>query len=143
MRPVRRQAHHIARIHSRAFPGAFSGDAAGRISAKTWDAAKEAVADRLVAQLAEHAPNVNGALLARHAVSPTDLERDNPNFVGGDCASGSQHVDQNYFWRPAFGWSSYRTPIKRLYMIGSSTWPGSGIHGSSGYLLASRLLRDG
>jgi phytoene dehydrogenase-like protein len=135
--------HHIARIHSRAFPGAFSGDAAGRISAKTWDAAKEAVADRLVAQLAEHAPNVNGALLARHAVSPTDLERDNPNFVGGDCASGSQHVDQNYFGRPAFGWSSYRTPIKRLYMIGSSTWPGSGIHGSSGYLLASRLLRDG
>ena len=133
--------HHVARIHSRAFPGRIRGDAADRIAARDWDEAKEAVADRLIALLEQHAPNLRDALLARHVVSPLDLERANPNLINGDCASGSQHLDQNYFWRPVFGWSRYRTPIKKLYMIGSSTWPGSGIHGTSGYLLAKQLLR--
>jgi phytoene dehydrogenase-like protein len=132
---------HIARIHSRAFTDQILGDAAGRIHSTNWDDAKEAVSDRLMTQLQEHAPNLRDVLLAHHAVSPLDLERENPNFIGGDCASGSQHLDQNYFWRPVFGWSRYRTPINHLYMIGSSTWPGSGIHGSSGYLLANQLLQ--
>ena len=132
---------HIARIHSRAFPTDIRGDAAGRIAGRDWRAAREFVADRLVAQLAEHAPNVAEALLARRAVSPLDLEAENSNFIGGDCASGSQHLDQNYMFRPLLGWSRYRTPITNLYMTGSSTWPGSGIHGASGYLLAQELLK--
>lgn len=131
---------HVARIHSRAFPPEIRGDAAGHIPARSWDEAKASVADRLIDQLAEHAPNVKDAMLGMHAVSPLDLERDNPNFVGGDCASGSQHLDQNYFFRPLLGWSRYRTPIDNLFMTGSSSWPGSGIHGASGYLLAQQLL---
>ena len=99
------------------------------------------MADRLLNILQEHAPNLRDVLLDRRAVSPLDLEHDNPNLVGGDCASGSQHLAQNYFCRPLLGWSRYRTPIKNLYMLGSSTWPGSGIHGSSGYLLSEILLR--
>jgi phytoene dehydrogenase-like protein len=131
---------HVVRVHSRAFPAQIAGDAATQIKSHCWDEAKEAVADRLIDQLAEHAPNLKHAMLARYSVSPIDLERDNPNFVAGDCASGSQHLDQNYFCRPIIGWSQYRTPIKNLYMTGSSTWPGSGIHGTSGYLLAEQLL---
>jgi phytoene dehydrogenase-like protein len=130
----------VARIHARPFPARILGDAAGRIAARDWDAAKDAVADRLIDQLAEYAPNVRTDLLARHVRSPLDLERDNPNWVGGDCNSGSNHLDQNYFRRPFPGWTRYRMPIRQLYMIGSSTWPSGGTHGMSGYLLARDLI---
>ena len=71
--------------------------------------------------------------------SPADLERDNPNLVGGDSLGGSHHLDQNFFFRPAFGWSRYRTPIERLYMVGASTWPGAGTGAGSGFMLAKAL----
>ena len=131
---------NAVRIHARAFPANIRGDAAGQIEARDWDSAKEAVADRLIDLLAEHAPNARSALLGRHAMSPLDLERSNPNLVDGDCNGGSHHLDQYYFARPALGWSRYATPIQALHMIGASQWPGSGIHGASGYLLAQQLL---
>jgi phytoene dehydrogenase-like protein len=135
------EGKHIVRIHSRAFPGRISGDAAGVIRQTDWSSARDYVADRLIEQLAVHAPNVHAAMLARYNMSPFDLEQENPNFVGGDCGSGSQHISQNYIFRPLLGWSRHRTPIKNLYMTGSSTWPGSGVHGASGYLAAHELLQ--
>lgn len=129
----------VARIHSRPFPARIIGDTVGTIAGAGWDEAKDAVADRLLDQLAEHAPNVRENLLARHVASPLDLERDNPNWVGGDCGSGSNHLDQSYMLRPVRGWTRYEMPIRRLYMVGSSTWPSGGTHGMSGYLLAKRL----
>ena len=60
-------------------------------------------------------------------LSPLDLERDNPNLVGGDSLSGSHHLDQNFLFRPVAGWSRYRTPVASLYLVGASTWPGAGV----------------
>lgn len=131
---------HVARVHVRAVPAEIRDDAAGRIDGRDWPAATEPFADRLIDLVAEHAPNIKDALLARHAVSPLDLESQNPNLVGGDCVSGSHHLDQNYWRRPLPGWSRYGTPVKQLHMIGASTWPGGGILGTSGHLLARRLL---
>lgn len=131
---------HVARIQARAFPPEIVGDAAGRIDGRDWESVKESVADRLIDILEEYAPNVKTALLARHVVSPSDLERGNPNLIGGDCNSGSHHLDQFYLCRPMIGWSRYGTPIRQLYMTGASTWPGAGVNGSSGYLVAQRLL---
>jgi phytoene dehydrogenase-like protein len=132
---------HVARIHARAFPMKISGDAAGLIRGRDWDAVRESVADRLVEMLAEHAPNIRSALLARSCVSPLDLQRGNPNLINGDCNGGSHHLDQYYFARPALGWTRYSTPVRSLHMIGASQWPGSGVNGISGYLLAKQLLR--
>lgn len=132
--------YHVARIHARAVPYHILDDSLGKITERDWDSAKERFADRLLDQLAEHAPNIRSTLLARHAISPLDIERDNPNLVGGDCVSGSHHFRQNYFFRPFPGWSRYATPIRSLYMIGASTWPGGGVNAGSGYLLAQQLL---
>jgi phytoene dehydrogenase-like protein len=131
---------HVARIHARAFPAEIRGDAAGVIQGRDWDSVKEAVADRLVETLADHAPNIRSVLLERYVVSPLDLERGNPNLINGDCNGGSHHLSQHYFFRPTFGWTRYTTPIQRLYMIGASQWPGSGVNAASGYLLAKKLL---
>ena len=111
-----------------------------QIVAQNWSDAKEQFARRLLDQAAEHAPDIRDLIIGRAIETPEDIERINPNFVGGDCVSGSHHRDQNFLWRPVFGWSRYATPIKQLYMIGASTWPGGGVNAGSGYLVAQRLL---
>ena len=72
---------------------------------------------------------------------PADLERRNPNLVGGDKLSGSHHLSQNFMFRPFPGWARWKTPVKDLYMIGASTWPGAGTGAGSGYMLAKMLAR--
>jgi phytoene dehydrogenase-like protein len=131
------------RLQVRAVPAVIAGDAAGAIRERDWPSVKEAFADRAIAQLEEHAPGAGQAVLARHVVSPEDFERENPNLVGGDCVSGSHHLDQNYLARPFRGWTRYRTPVERLFMVGASTWPGGGVNAASGFLAADDLLTAG
>lgn len=138
--PTRAPAgRHVARLHVRAAPRHVAGDAAGTIAGRDWREIKEPFADRLLDLVAEHAPNVKKALLARHVVSTADLESLNPNFVAGDCNGGSHHPDQNFLCRPFFGWSRYATPIRGLYQASAATWPGGGVHGAAGQLIARRL----
>jgi phytoene dehydrogenase-like protein len=130
---------HVLWVQVRVLPFVIRGDAAGSIVATHWDAAKEAYADRVVDLIARYAPGLQSKILARAVLSPLDLERDNPNLVAGDSLSGSHHLDQNFVFRPAFGWSRYRTPIGGLYMVGASTWPGAGTGAGSGFRLATAL----
>jgi phytoene dehydrogenase-like protein len=37
------------------------------------------------------------------------------------------------------GWGRHRAPIKGLYLCGASTWPGGGVGGTSGALVAKTL----
>jgi phytoene dehydrogenase-like protein len=133
---------HILWIQVRVLPSSIRGDAAGVITGTQWDAVKEAYADRVIAIIERYAPGFSSRILARAVLSPADLERDNPNLVGGDSLGGSHHLDQNFLFRPAFGWSRYRTPVDRLYMVGASTWPGAGTGAGSGYMLAKALTRS-
>lgn len=100
---------------------------------------KEAYAERVLDKLAHYAPNVRDVLSKKIVLSPSDLEEDNPNLVGGDSVSGSHHLHQNYAFRPVAGYSNYHTPIKNLYMVGAAAWPGVGLNGTSGYLFANKL----
>jgi phytoene dehydrogenase-like protein len=133
---------HVARIHVRTVPSVIADDAAGTIRARNWTEAAEPYAERLLDLVAAQAPNLRQAILARHIVTPPEIEADNPNLVGGDCVSGSHHLDQNFTRRPLRGWSRYATPIRDLFMTGAATWPGGGVHGGSGYLVAQKLLRS-
>ena len=84
-------------------------------------------------------PGFGASVLGRAVLSPQDLERDNPNLVGGDSLSGSHHLDQNFLFRPVAGWSRYRTPVENLYLVGASTWPGAGVGAGSGFMLGKML----
>jgi phytoene dehydrogenase-like protein len=130
---------HIVWMQVRVLPAEVRGDAAGTLAPAHWDTLKDAVADRAMALLERHAPGTAALVLARQVLSPTDLERDNPNLVGGDSLSGSHHLDQFFCFRPAFGHSRWRTPVGGLYMVGASTWPGAGTGAGSGYMLARDL----
>ena len=130
---------HVLWVQVRVLPSRIRGDAAAAIAGTDWDQIKEAYADRVVSIIERYAPGFSANILGCAVLSPADLERDNPNLVGGDSLGGSHHLDQNFFFRPAFGWSRYRTPVERLYMVGASTWPGAGAGAGSGFMLAKML----
>ncbi|MGB8487612.1 MAG: NAD(P)/FAD-dependent oxidoreductase, partial [Xanthobacteraceae bacterium] len=107
-----------------------------------WDDAKESYAARALDLIERYAPGLSGKILGRAVFSPLDLERENPNLIGGDSTSGSHHLDQNFLMRPVFGWSRYKTPVRNLYLCGASTWPGAGVNAGSGFMLAKMLAGD-
>jgi phytoene dehydrogenase-like protein len=124
------EGKHVLWIQARVVPGAVD-----------WEREREPFADRVLAQLEEYAPGLGSLILGRHVLSPVDLERANPNLVGGDQLAGSHHAFQHFFLRPLPGWTRYRTPVERLYQCGASTWPGAGVGAGSGYLLGKQLAR--
>jgi phytoene dehydrogenase-like protein len=130
---------HVLWVQVRVLPAEIKGDALGVIGARDWDVAKEPYADRVMAILERYAPGLRSSVLARAIFSPRDLERENPNLIGGDSLSGSHHLDQNFLFRPAAGWSRYRTPVRSLYLCGASTWPGAGTGAGSGFMLGKML----
>jgi len=130
---------HILWVQVRVLPARIKGDAAGTIAARDWGEAKERYADRVLEIIERYAPGFRDKVLGRAVLSPSDLERDNPCLVDGDSLGGSHHLDQFFWRRPAAGWSRYRMPVKALYMVGASTWPGAGTGAASGFLLAKML----
>ena len=128
-------------IQVRSVPSVIKGDSLGEIDTTRWDVAKEAMADRVLADLEQYAPGLGALIRSRTVFSPADLEASNPNLVGGDALAGSHHVAQNFMFRPWLGAANYESGVRRLHMVGASTWPGGGVNALSGYLLARRLVR--
>ncbi len=119
------------------------GDAAGAIDVGdgTWDTAlRERYADRVQASLARHIEGFESTVLARAVLSPADIERANPNMVGGDIYSGACELDQALAFRPRPELYGHATPIRDLYEIGASTHPGPGLGAGSGTIVAEHLL---
>jgi phytoene dehydrogenase-like protein len=96
---------------------------------------------RIEAQIERFAPGFLQRVLARHIATTADLERDNPNYVGGDINGGVQDLWQT-FARPILCRNPYATPIDGLYLCSSSTPPGGGVHGMCGYHAARAAMRS-
>lgn len=96
--------------------------------------------ERVEAQVDRFAPGFRDRILARHVMRPADLERHNPNLVGGDITGGEATLLQLFF-RPALQPIPYATPNPRLFVCSSSTPPGGGVHGMCGYWAARLALR--
>ncbi len=92
---------------------------------------------RIEAQVERFAPGFRSLILARSAKSPEQMERENPNLVGGNITGGANSLRQLFF-RPTFG--KYETPVKGLFLCSASTPPGGGVHGMCGYHAATRAL---
>ncbi len=108
---------------------------------RTWDDAREAVADLMVDAVEAYAPGFKASVIARKILSPLDLERDF-GLVGGDIFHGCLALDQLYSARPALGHADYRSPVAGLYMCGSSTHPGGGVSGLPGRNAARAIVTD-
>jgi phytoene dehydrogenase-like protein len=112
-----------------------------RLKEGTWDANRELLGDRVVRKIAQYAPNVPGAILARQVLTPLDLER-TYGLTEGNIFHGDLNLEQLFFMRPVPGWSQYRTPISGLYLCGAGAHPGGGVTGAPGHNAAKQALRD-
>jgi phytoene dehydrogenase-like protein len=91
-------------------------------------------------QVERFAPGFRDRILARHAMCAADLQRHNPNLVGGAITGGVADVLQ-MLARPAPRLDPYTTPNPRVLLCSASTPPGGGVHGMCGYRAARRALR--
>jgi len=95
---------------------------------------------RIEAQVERFAPGFRDLVRGRSVLRATDLERRNPNFVGGDINGGLASLRQ-LVARPAPRLDPYATPADGLYICSASTPPGGGVHGMCGYFAARSALR--
>jgi phytoene dehydrogenase-like protein len=96
--------------------------------------------DAIERQVERFAPGFRDLILARHVTRTTDLERQNPNYVGGAITGGVADLRQ-FFARPVARLDPYSTPNPRLFICSASTPPGGGVHGMCGYFAARSALR--
>jgi phytoene dehydrogenase-like protein len=112
-----------------------------RLNNGSWDDNRDLLANRVIKKIGEHAPNVPNAILARHVLTPVDLER-TYGLTEGNIFHGDLTLEQLFFMRPVPGWSRYRTPIRGLYLCGAGAHPGGGVTGAPGHNAAHQVLRD-
>jgi phytoene dehydrogenase-like protein len=95
---------------------------------------------RIEGQIERFAPGFRDRILGRATRGPAQLEADNPNYIGGDINSGIEDIRQ-LILRPGPLGDPYWTGAPGVYLCSSSTPPGGGVHGMSGYLAARSALR--
>ena len=97
--------------------------------------------DEVTAQIERFAPGFRDLVLHRSVVTAAEQEKYNPNYVGGDIASGATTPWQ-VAMRPLPKWDPYRVPVPGVYLCSSSTPPGPAVHGMGGVHAAKRALRQ-
>jgi phytoene dehydrogenase-like protein len=107
----------------------------------TWDDQREAFGDAVVNRIAEFAPNIRDIILFRNVQTPLDIER-TTGLTEGNIFQGELTLEQLFFNRPVPGYARFRTPIRDLWLCGSSTHPGGGIMGANGRIAALEVLRS-
>jgi len=92
--------------------------------------------ERIESQIERFAPGFKDRIIARHVMYPSDIQKDNPNCIGGDITGGAQSMR-----RLIFPEISYKTPIPNVFLCSASTPPGPGVHGMCGVRAAQFAWR--
>lgn len=104
------------------------------------DELKNQVADRVIDKLANYAPNVKTATIARRVESPAELG-ERLGAYKGNYYHIDMTLDQMVFFRPLPELANYKTPIENLFLTGAGTHPGGSISGMPGRNCARVFLQ--
>lgn len=107
----------------------------------SWDEQREAFGDAVVDTISERAPGFRERILHRQVLTPLDMER-TLGLSEGNIFQGELSLEQLFLNRPLPGHARFRTPLRDLWLCGSSAHPGGGIMGAPGRLAALEALRD-
>ncbi|MFQ5875155.1 MAG: phytoene desaturase family protein, partial [Dehalococcoidia bacterium] len=102
----------------------------------SWEEASKEVAESIIDNISQYAPNFRKSLLDWTLQTPQDIET-HTGMTDGNI----RHIDitpQQYFSRRV----SYRAPVQHLYLCGSGTHPGGEITGAPGHNAAMAILKD-
>jgi phytoene dehydrogenase-like protein len=107
-----------------------------------WDGQqRQAFGDTVIDTIARHSPDFKSLILHAEIRTPWDIENE-VGLTEGNIFQGELTMDQLLFNRPIPGYAQYRSPVRGMYMCGSSTHPGGGVMGAPGANAARAVLRD-
>jgi phytoene dehydrogenase-like protein len=116
-------------------------DAGGDGITGAWDAAdRDRFVARMEARIEAVAPGFGDCIVARHVMTPPDLQRADANLVGGDISGGTAQLHQQLVFRPVPGSARSETPVRGLYLGSASAHPGGAVHGACGANAARAAL---
>ncbi|TNF63072.1 MAG: NAD(P)/FAD-dependent oxidoreductase [Rhodobacteraceae bacterium] len=117
-------------------------EADGVRSGANWtDEKRAALADKVIGRIEIACPDIRDRIRHVEVRTPLDIERE-VGLTEGNIFQGELTFDQLFFNRPVPGWSQYDSPVKGLYLCGSSAHPGGGVMGAPGANAARAILRD-
>ncbi len=109
---------------------------------ENWYRVKESYMERCIEKWSEYAPNLRGSIIRAYSYSPLDIELKISSMTRGSIKHGKYTPLQMGYFRPHPDASAYRTPVKNLYVCGSSVYPGGLILGAPGYNAANVVAED-
>jgi phytoene dehydrogenase-like protein len=120
----------------------YALDRDGTASSAHWDAAaRDALRETVFDKIEGVSPGFRDRVLHAEVRTPLDLERE-VGLTEGNIFQGELTFDQLLFNRPVPGWAQYRSPVRGLYLVGSSAHPGGGVMAAPGANAAREILRD-
>ena len=109
---------------------------------RSWDATTRAeLGETVIRKIETVSPGFRDLIVHKEIRTPLDIENE-VGLTEGNIFQGELTFDQLLFNRPVPGYANYRSPIRGLYMCGSSTHPGGGVMGAPGANAAREILRD-
>jgi phytoene dehydrogenase-like protein len=107
----------------------------------SWAAIKRQVGEGILSALEPYAPDIRDCIEEWDVFTPDDI-RDRIGMTDGNIRHLDLFPSQLFAARPLPGWSSYRTPVKGLYLCGAGTHPGGEVTGAPGHNAAQAVLED-
>ncbi|MGV0627345.1 phytoene desaturase family protein [Mycolicibacter minnesotensis] len=95
--------------------------------------------EAILEQIERFAPGFRARILTIHRRGPVALAEHNPNYVGGDIATGRNDPKQILI-RPRLAPDPYGAGAPGLFICSAATPPGVGAHGMCGYNAAQSAL---
>jgi phytoene dehydrogenase-like protein len=96
--------------------------------------------EAIIGQIERFAPGFRERVLDMAVRPPAAFETYNPNYVGGDIATGANTALQ-LTMRPRVALDPYRTGVPGMYLCSAASPPGAGAHGMCGANAAASALR--
>ncbi|MBI1383903.1 MAG: FAD-dependent oxidoreductase [Rhizobiales bacterium] len=113
-----------------------------RLATGEWtDADRDAFGETVISQIADYSPGFRDLIVHKEVRTPRELEEE-VGLTEGNIFQGELTFDQLLFNRPVPGYAQYRSPVRGLYLCGSSAHPGGGVMGAPGRNAAVEILRD-
>lgn len=119
----------------------FGGHAPYTLKGGDWANERENFRKTVFDTIEEYAPGFRDDVIEAQLLVAPDIENI-VNLPQGHIFHGELSTDQLFFQRPVSGYADYRTPVKGLYICGSSMHPGGGVSGIPGFNAAREVMRD-